>query len=179
MQIILKGKNIELTDALRGYALEKIGKSDRYFQWASKIEIELSVEMNPSIAESQGAEVTVFANNGPSIRANAKSPDMYASIDEIADKLEKQLKKYKEKIEAKNHKESIRKIMLEERAEAGVSKVVKVKQFVIKPMSIEEAAMQMEVLGHDFFLFTNVDTEQPNVIYKRKNGDYGLIEPTL
>ncbi len=187
MQIIIKGRNIELTPALRAYVEEKIHKIDRYFDKGTKIEVELSVEKNPSISDNQTIEVSVFANHSSNIRAKQSTPDMYASVDAIIDKLGTRLKKYKEKLDSqhsKHHKETIRNNGFDvefeeaEEVEADGPLIVKTKQFTIKPMSLDEAAMEMEMLGHNFFFFTNSLTDVPNVIYKRKDGNLGLIEPT-
>lgn len=107
MQIIIKGRHFELTEALKRYIAEKIGRIERYFQWATKVEVELSLEKNPRISDNQVIEITIFANHGPVIRAKHGSPDMYASVDKIAEKLGKQVKKYKEKLETVQ-KETIR-----------------------------------------------------------------------
>lgn len=188
MQVIIKGRNIELTPALKSYVEEKIGKISRYFVKGTKIEVELGVEKNPSISDNQTVEVTVFANHSSVIRAKQSSPDMYASIDNIVDKLGKRLKKYKEKLDSqhsKHHKETIRnhgfiETFTEEafEFETGGPEIVKTKQFTIKPMSLEEAALEMELLGHNFFFFRNSETEVPSVLYKRRDGNLGLIEPT-
>ena len=193
VQVIIKGRNVELTPALKSHVEEKIGKIDRYFDQGTKIEVELGVEKNPSIADNRTVEITVYVNHHTVIRAKQSTPDMYASVDKIIDKLNKRLKKYKEKEDRKHnkhHKETIRVYGyaapdgFAEEIEEGDgefafddSRIVKTKQFSIKPMTPEEAAMEMELLGHSFFFFTNADTEDPNVLYKRKDGHYGLIEP--
>lgn len=189
MQTIIKGRNIELTTALKAHAEEKIGKIDRYFERGTKVEIELGVEKNPSISDNQTVEVTVFADHSSVIRAKQSSPDMYASIDMLVDKLGKRLKKLKEKNDGrhnKHHKETIRlngfaeaEPYLEEEMSADDEvSIVKRKQFSVKPMTPEEAAMEMELLGHSFFFFTNSETDDSNVVYKRRDGNVGLIEPT-
>ena len=189
MQIIIKGKNIELTPALKGYAEEKIGKIDRYFDRGTKIEIELGVEKNPSIADNQTVEVSVFADHSSVIRAKQSSADMYSSIDLIVDKLGKRLKKLKDKSDSrhdKHHKETIRQNgfasaepFIEEEASADDEiAIVKRKQFSVKPMTPEEAAMEMDLLGHSFFFFTNSESDKSNVIYRRRDGNVGLIEPS-
>ncbi len=195
MQIIIKGRNIELTPALKDYTEEKIGKIDRYFDRGTKIEVELGVEKNPSIADNQTIEVTVFADHSSVIRAKQSSPDMYASIDEIIGKLSKRLKKLKDKNDSrhnKHRKETIRgngyseedlAVMAAVAAEDAEIEpddmmIVKRKQFSVKPMTPEEAVLEMDLLGHNFFFFTNSQTDTPNVIYKRRDGHVGLIEPT-
>jgi putative sigma-54 modulation protein len=193
VQIIVKGRNIELTTALKAHAEEKISKIDRYFERGTKIEIELSVEKNPSISDNQTVEVNVFADHSTVIRAKQSSSDMYASIDMMVDKLGKRLKKLKDKTDSrhnKHHKETIRGngvteadlAMMSENTEteedSDETQIVKRKQFSVKPMTPEEAAMEMDLLGHSFFFFTNSETETPNVIYKRRDGNVGLIEPS-
>lgn len=193
MQIIIKGRNIELTPAIKDYAEEKIGKIGRYFDQGTKIEIELGVEKNPSISDNQTVEVTVFANHSSVIRAKQSSPDMYASVDEIVGKLGKRLKKLKDKNDSrhnKHHKETIRGngyseadlAAMAEAAEVEIGPddmmIVKRKQFSVKPMTPEEAVLEMDLLGHSFFFFTNSETDKQNVIYKRRDGHVGLIEPS-
>ncbi|HZD60257.1 MAG TPA: ribosome-associated translation inhibitor RaiA [Anaerolineae bacterium] len=182
MEIIVKGRHINVTDALRSYAEEKIGRITRYFDQIQKIEIEFNDEKNRSIVNSKTVEVTVFPK-GPILRAKESSSDMYASIDMVVDKLERQIKRFKSKsYKSAKHAPGLGEIAAnfveaaEEELEEG-SRIVKVKQVAVKPMDPEEAAMQMELLGHDFFVFTNADTEEVNVVYKRKDNNYGLIEP--
>lgn len=181
MEIIVKGRHINITDALRAYAEDKIGRVTKYFDQIQKIEIEFTDEKNPSIVNSKTVEVTVFPK-GPILRAKESSGDMYASIDMVVDKLERQVKRYKNKT-YKSSKSApslgeIAKAKIEEgEAEERGPRIVKVKQVAVKPMVPEEATMQMELLGHDFFVFTNAETEEINVVYRRKDHNYGLIEP--
>lgn len=182
MEMIIKGRHVEVTDALRAYAEEKVGRITRYFDQIKKIEIEFTDEKNPSIVNSKTIEVTVFSK-GPVLRAKESSGDMYASIDMVVDKLERQIKRFKNKaFKASKHAPGLGELAMariEEGAEAEEKglRIVKVKQVEVKPMAPEEATMQMELLGHDFFVFTNADTEEINVVYKRKDNNYGLIEP--
>lgn len=186
MQVIVKGRNINVTDALREYAIDKISKTGKYFDQIMKIEIEFIVEKNPSISKRETVEVTIFTK-GPVIRAKEASKDMYASIDLVAAKLERQLKRYKEKQHARTPRgaESVKENTVEAQLDEGEEnqnnkgkpKIVKIKQFAIKPMSPMEASLQMELLGHDFYVFTNADTDEINVVYRRKDNNYGLIEP--
>jgi len=180
MEIIVKGRHIDVTDALRAYAEDKIGRVAKYFDQIKKIEIEFTDEKNPSIVNSKTVEVTVFPK-GPILRAKESSGDMYASIDMVVDKLERQIKRFKDKTyKASKNAPSLGEIA-QSRMAAGereaVPRIVKVKQVAVKPMAPEEATMQMELLGHDFFVFTNAETEEINVVYKRKDSNYGLIEP--
>jgi putative sigma-54 modulation protein len=187
VKLTVKGRNINLSDALTAYADEKIGRLGRYLADGARCDLELSTEKNPSIADNQVAEVTIFTK-GPVIRAREASPDMYASIDLVADKLERQVKRYRGKLVARSHP-THREAMAaqgfqlpepeEEAAAAGeaVPRIVKVKQFVAKPMTPEEATLQLELVGHDFFVFTNSESQDTAVVYRRRDGDYGLIEP--
>lgn len=176
MQIIIKGKNIEVTDSLRRYSEEKIGKITKFFSDFINADVELIEEKNPSIANPNRVEVTIYTK-GSVIRAKVADMDMYAAIDSVAEKIEKQAKRFKSKLRHKNEHGSIKLLPLEGGEEERGPMVVKTKQFSMKPMSPEEASLQMELLGHDFFVFTNSETDQMNVVYRRKDGNYGLIEP--
>jgi putative sigma-54 modulation protein len=182
MQISVSGKHIEITDAIRRHAEDKIGKLQRYFDIIHSVEVTASLVRNWHVVE-----ITVHAD-GVLLRGEEKSADMYTSIDQVVDKLERQLKKYKGKLIHRQRELSSRRNAaaappLETLpAPAGVEeeyagRLVRTKRFAVKPMSPEEAALQMELLGHDFYVFANSETEQVNVVYRRKDGDYGLIEP--
>ncbi len=182
MKFNVKGRNITVTDSLRSYAEEKLMKLGKNLNSASRLELELFCEKNPRIEDNQVAEATIFTK-GPVLRAKGASTDMYASIDLMADKLDRQVKKYRGKLVS--HNAHVRGSLppdrglesLDEEAEEREPQIVKTKQFSIKPMSAEEAALQMELIGHDFFVFRNAETNETNVIYRRRDGDYGLIEP--
>ena len=186
MKVIVKGRNINVTDTLREYAVEKMTKMTKYLDQIMQVEVEFFVEKNPSIANAKTVEATVFTK-GPVIRAKESSSDMYASIDLVVDKLERQIKRYKGKLKAHNVRanDTIKEGMGSEEEEAAAEEneeskkpgIVKVKQFSMKPMSPVEASMQMELLGHDFYVFTNAETDEVNVVYRRKDNNYGLIEP--
>lgn len=185
MQVIVKGRNIEITDALRKYATDKISKTTKYFDQILKTEIEFAVEKNPSISDRERVEVTVFTK-GPVIRARESQADMYAAIDMVTAKLERQIKRYKGKLQARVPRgaEAARENLVaeelteeSERQEEDKPRIVKIKKFSIKPMSSAEASLQMELLGHDFYVFTNSETDEVNVVYRRKDSNYGLIEP--
>lgn len=181
MPVIVKGKNVEITDALRKYAEEKISRVKKHFNEIMKTEIEMIVEKNPSIVNNNVVEVTLFTK-GPVIRAKGSSTNMYASIDQVTEKLERQIEKFKGKTySSKMHpsSSSLQKMMESERKEEEKPKIVKTKRFLLKPMSPEEAVLQMDLLGHDFFVFTNSETEEVNIVYRRKNNTFGLIEPGL
>lgn len=177
MKIVIKGKHIEVTDAIRNYIEKRLGRVERHFDHILEVIVTLSVEKNRQIVE-----VTLQASRAL-IRAEEETDDMYTSIDKVVDKLERQIQKYKEKFFQKSHPNTDRKelvnegVSIEEGKSSEVAKIVKTKRFAIKPMSVEEAAMQMDLLGHNFFVFANDNTNKVNVIYKRKDGNFGLIEP--
>jgi len=185
VNLTVKGRNLVLTEAISSYAEEKMGRLGRYLADGSRCEIELWTEKNPSIAENQVVEATIFTK-GPVIRAREASPDIYASIDLVFAKLERQVKKYRGKLVSRSqgaHKEAFASegFRLPEEAEtieqeAPAPRIVKTKQFMIKPMTPEEAALQLDLVGHDFFVFTNAETQETAVVYRRRDGNYGLIE---
>ncbi|MCQ2530995.1 MAG: ribosome-associated translation inhibitor RaiA [Lachnospiraceae bacterium] len=173
MKYTITGRNIEITESLRDAIQEKLGKLERFFSQDAEAHVTLSVEKS-----RQKIEVTIPVKGGL-IRAEQTSSDMYVSIDLVEEAIESQLKKYKNKIIDKyQDKKNFSKEYIEQEYEdEDEIKIVKTKHFDFKPMDPEEACMQMELLGHDFFVFTNADTDQINVVYKRKNNTYGLIEP--
>jgi putative sigma-54 modulation protein len=176
-----KGKNVEVSDSLRTYAQEKLGKLDKHLNDAARLELELAVEKNPSIAENQIAEGTIWTK-GPVLRARESSPDMRASIDMLVEKLERQARRYRDKRRARPGGRHAADASLEAApvdVEEESPVIVKTKQFAVKPMTPEEAVLQLELIGHDFFVFQNADTTDVNVLYRRRDGDYGLIEPQL
>jgi len=177
MKIIFKGKHIEVTDAMRNYIEKRLSKIERHFDHILEVIVTLSVEKSRQIIE------VTLQTNRTLIRAEEETGDMYASIDKVADKLERQIKKYKEKYFQKPHPGTEKTGLTNKEIDTGdnesdkIAKIVKTKRFAIKPMSVEEAAMQMDLLGHNFFVFANDNTNKVNVLYKRKDGNFGLIEP--
>ncbi|HHU48635.1 MAG: ribosome hibernation-promoting factor, HPF/YfiA family [Caldicoprobacterales bacterium] len=177
MNIIISGKNMDITDALRRQINKKVGKLERYFVPGTEAQVTLSVEKNRHIVE-----VTI-PFNGILIRAEESTDNMYASIDKVLDKLERQIHKYRTKLERSfrtgafvDDKMVFSKGEYRDQGDEEL-KIVRTKRFAVKPMSIEEALMQMDLLGHSFFVFSNADTDEVNVVYKRRDGRYGLIEP--
>jgi len=177
MQITITGKNMEITPAIRQYAQDKLTKMHKFLESISDAHVILSLQKYLHIAE-----ITLHVN-GITIRAEERSGDMYSSLDLVMDKLDRQLRKYKEKIVAHNLRKSNRmesnepvSSLTDEPREEG-SRILRTKRFPVKPQYPDEAIVQMELLGHSFFVFRNADTEEINVIYKRKDGNYGLIEP--
>ena len=176
MKLNFVGKNMEVTQALKDITEKKLSKLDKYFKQEAEGNVIYSVERNRKIFE-----VTINLP-GTILRAEEASEDMYASIDKAVDVLERQIRKYKTRLQKRyNNGETIRfeniAPLTEEEEEEDRPKVVKTKRFDMKPMDVEEAILQMELLRHNFFVFLNADTDDLNVIYKRKDGNYGLIEP--
>ena len=173
--MIVRSRNVNVTDGLKEHVEKKIGKLEKFFDQVQEAQVTLSVEKERHIVE-----VTVPLN-GIILRGQEESGDMYASVDMVVDKLEKQIDKYKTRL-FKRFRGNGNKL----KQAAGVSQtvedfeegsIVKVKRFIVKPMVVDEAIMQMNLIGHDFFVFFNSDSEDVNVVYKRKDGNYGLIEP--
>jgi putative sigma-54 modulation protein len=179
MRLHVKGKNVEVTDAIHDYAERKLGKLAPQLADPTHVELELAVERNPSIADNHVAEGTIWTK-GPVLRAREASGDMKASIDLLVDKLERQVKRYRQKRrhEHERHGRANGDVpgMVSIPSQEGVM-IVKTKQFVLHGMSPEEAVEQLELIGHDFFVFRNVDSGEINVVYRRRDGDYGVIEP--
>ena len=179
MRLHVKGKNVTVTDAIHDYAERKLGRLAPQLAEPTHVELELAVERNPSIADNHVAEATIWTK-GPVLRAREASGDMKASIDLLADKLERQVKRYRQKRRHEHERHG--------RANGAVpgavsipsqegAMIVKTKQFVLNAMSPEEAVEQLELIGHDFFVFRNDDSGEINVVYRRRDGDYGVIEP--
>ena len=173
MRYIISGKNIDVTEGLKSAIYDKIGKLERYFTTDTELHITLSVEK-----DRQKIEVTIPVK-GSIIRAEQVSNDMYVSIDLVEEIIERQLKKYKNKLidqeqAAANFNQAF---MDDEYPEDDSVNITRVKRFAVKPMDPEEACVQMELLGHSFYVFRNAETDEVNVVYKRKGNTYGLIEP--
>ncbi|MFD2116966.1 ribosome hibernation-promoting factor, HPF/YfiA family [Paenibacillus yanchengensis] len=179
MNYNVRGQNIEVTEALRDYVEKKLSRLDRYFETpvASEVNVTLSVTKG-----QHTVEVTI-PMVGTMLRAEEKSEDMYASIDGVVDKLERQIRKYKTKINRKFRQNSGVKALFKEETGSAVGiaeddelELVRRKQFMLKPMDVEEAILQMNMIGHNFFVFANAENKEVNVVYKRSDGKYGLIE---
>ena len=173
MKYVITGRGTNVTDGLRSAIEEKLGKLEHYFAPDTEVHVTLKVEK-----DRQKVEVTVPVK-GHIIRAEQVSDDMYVSIDLIEDIIERQLRKYKTKIvDSKQNVGSFTsEFMQEDDYEDEDVKVIRTKRFAVKPMDPEEACVQMELLNHSFYVFRNAETDEVNVVYKRKGGDYGLIEP--
>ena len=172
MRYIMIGKNIEVTEGLKEAIEKKLDRLSKYFTEDTDVHVTFGVEK-----DRQKIEVTI-PMKGSIIRAEQSSDDMYASIDLVVDIIERQVRKYKNKlIQKKQAGGFFQPTFLEESTDDEEIKIFRSKRFAIKPMDAEEACLQMEMLGHDFYVFRNVDTNEVNVVYKRKGHTYGLIEP--
>lgn len=176
MKLTINGRNIEVTDALKTTIEKKMGKLDKYFNLSGPVEAYVKLEV---VREQHIVEVTLFVG-GMILRAEERLNDMYASIDEVVDKLERQIHKYKTRVNRKMREASevsaIDRNALEDERQ-NEPRIVRTKRFSMKPMSPEEAVLQMELLGHSFYVFIDDVSDEVNVVYKRKDGNYGLIEP--
>ena len=173
MKFQFRGKNIQVTDALKERAEKKLGKLDKYFDTPPEAIVTLSVEK-----ERHRVEVTIPLN-GYILRGEEETNDMYSSVDQVVEKLEKQMEKYRTRLSKRNKGASIKDIaasFVERTAVEEDPRLVRTKRFALKPMSVEEAILQMNLLGHSFFVFSNAENEEVNVVYRRKDGNYGLIE---
>lgn len=197
MKLVIQGKNIEITDAIRSHVQQKLVKATAHFQTLiNEVDVNLSIENNPRIAPKQSAEVTLYLNNAV-VRAEESSENLYASIDLVADKVSRQLRKYKEKRRHQDHSSSVRPISVEDALDTTTNMtndgpdisevlshkpklpdaVVRTKYFAMPPMTVEEALENLELVGHDFYMFRNIDTDEINVIYERNHNGYGLLQP--
>lgn len=176
MKLIVQGKGLNLTDDVINYAESRFATAERFFENIQDVNLIISKERG--LFKS---EVTI-SMSGTVIRGESKTQDIYASIDDVLDKIKRQIKKYKESFverrrETKKFLEKTESTVISSETTDEFPKIVKVKRFVLKPMDEEEAIMQMELLGHTFFVFLNSNTDKINVVYKRNDGNYGLIEP--
>jgi putative sigma-54 modulation protein len=182
VEVSVRGRNVEVTDRLRSAAEEKISRLSRHHEGWEQAEVHFSEEKNPRISAKEVCEATL-RGHGRIIRAKAASADSLASLDRVVDKLEHQIEKLKSRLMSRTHPKR-HQVELggpdgdddAPEEEQGPARIVKTKQFDIKPMTPEEAALQMDALGHDFYLFTNADTGVAAVVYRRNDGDVGLID---
>lgn len=173
MLVTVTGKNVEVTNALKEYAEKKVAKIGKFFEKSpGGAKVTLSTERSKHVVD-----ITVQVN-GLLLRGEERTGDMYASIDGAIEKIERQVHKFKTRINRKLREENQVVVATPPQSEEAAAPVIKrTKRFAIKPMSVEEAVMQMDLLGHDFYVFSNSDTEEVNVVYRRKDGNFGLIEP--
>jgi putative sigma-54 modulation protein len=184
MDVVIRGKNVKVSESLREAATEHLTKLDRFANGFARAEVDFSEERNPRIAENQKCEVLVHVK-GHLLKAHASATEPFAALFAVCDKVEHQVKRLKDKRVARVHPRRIRSERVElpleedeEQEEPQPARIVKTKEFTIKPMSAEEALLQMDLLGHDFFLFMSSETGRAAVIYRRNDGNFGLIEAT-
>lgn len=189
MKLSIHGHNMEVNTRLRDYVEKKTGRLDRYMPTLTNATIDLTEQNARNIDERQVAQVTVRDRHGLILRAEERSSDIYASIDAVVDKLYRQISRYQGKMRRRNRRggrvdtaelleaEPLPIDVAEE--EEQTAQIVRHKRFSARPMTAEEASDQMELLGHDFFVFFNGDEEQINVIYKRRDGNFGLLQPDM
>ncbi len=179
MRLEVKGRNVEVSDSIRRYAEAKLGKLERQLADPTQVELELALEQNPSIADDHVAEATIWTK-GPTLRARESSTAFEASIDQLVEKLERQVQRYRAK---RSRRETGRRANGQRSADPQFSAeqlermIVKSKQFELQSMTPEEATLQLELVGHDFFVFRNEATGKTEVVYRRRDGGYGHIEP--
>jgi putative sigma-54 modulation protein len=183
MQVTVKGKNIDVPEKLRAHAQHKLAKVKRFDDRILAMDVEFSEERNPRVAEPHTVEVTVTTKSRL-VRAQARAADPAAAVDQVIDRLERQIKKLKgRRVDRTQHAEGVKAMTPVLRPEpdepSAEPTFARYKRIEMKPMTSEEAVDQMELLGHDFFLFSNAETQQANVVYRRHNGGYGLIEPEV
>ncbi len=175
MQITIRGKNIETTVALKEYIEKKLSKLEKYFESPLQAQVSLSVERGRHIVE------VMIPLDGMLLRGEEETGDMYASVDLVLEKLERQIEKYKTRIFRRLRQAGNKSYPLvpQQATDEEGPRIVRTKKVTLKPMNVEEAVLQMDLIGHDFFVFLNDDTEEVNVVYKRKDGNYGWIEPKI
>lgn len=179
MQLIISGKNIEVSDWLKEYVEKKIGKLDRYLPGLTEARVELALENTRSLSQSQVVQVTL-RTNGTIMRGEERASDFTVAVDTVAEKLYKQIDRYKgRRARARAQSERVAPAEIETAPPADLPHIVRVKRFRIAPMTEEEAIEQMELLGHTFFVFANREHGNINVLYRRNDGNYGLIEPEV
>jgi len=185
MEVTIRGRNIAVTDRLNEYVTKKASKLDRYLPTIDEAHMELSVEKTRAAQHRQVAQLTV-RSRGTILRAEERDNDLFAAIDAVLDKMHRQISRYKDRLQKRGERAAGSKsdVAAAEAQPEGESEllagaIVRTKRFLISPMAAEEALEQMELLGHDFFVFFNADTESMNVLYRRKDGNYGLLQPEL
>jgi len=182
MKYNIRGQRMEVTDALRDYVEKKLSRLEKYFEKTPDSDVQVTMSVTRGL---HTIEVTIPLP-GVLLRAEEKRDDMYASIDCVVDKLERQIRKHKTKLNRKWRNMNMARLFKEEAGSGGVAtdsaadeeqtELVRRKRFSLKPMDVEEAILQMDLVGHNFYVFLNADTHEVNVLYRREDGKYGLIE---
>ena len=181
MQVILQGRNVQITDRLREYVESKVEKLDRYLPSAGEARMELAIEQTKSAEDRHVAQLTI-RSKGVLLRSEERSSDMFTSVDMVMDKIRRQIDRYKSKRRGRfrsGQAEQLAALEAEDLEDVPEGRIVRTKRFNMVPMDEAEAVEQMELLGHDFFVFYNAEEGQLNVLYRRKGGDYGLLQPEL
>ncbi len=178
MELTISGKNTEISDRIRGYIEKKAARLDRYLPHIDNAVVELTRESAKSSEDRHIAQLTI-RTRGTVLRAEERATDVFTAIDAVLDKMYRQIMRYKTRRRGRSRTQEERLMPLVEEYEEAPKRIVRTKRFLVIPMDDEEAAEQMELLGHDFFLFLNANTGELNVIYRRRDGNYGLIEPEL
>jgi len=188
MELLINGHNMEVTSRLHNYVEKKTGKLDRYMPNLADVRVDLSTTNARNALERQVAQITIRDKRGTILRAEERSNDMFASIDAVIDKLYRQINRYRGKRKRKwrSGNDKNEELMLgdplpveEDIGESEEPTIVRYKQFTMRPMSSEEALDQVELLGHDFFVFFNADEQAVNVLYRRRDNNYGLLQPDM
>jgi putative sigma-54 modulation protein len=182
MELIVKSRNGKVSERQRGYIEEKLSKLDRFLDNDSKVTVEIGSETHRASGEVYRAQVTLVAENGTIVRAEEQGSDLFRAIDDVQGKLQRQLTRYKDRHWKRGKVRRDAEPLLEPAAVAdddgATPRLVRTKEFMLKPMFVDDAVEQMELLGHTFFVFRNAETERTSVVYRRADGNYGLISPT-
>ncbi|WP_376788960.1 ribosome hibernation-promoting factor, HPF/YfiA family [Thermoflexus sp.] len=178
MELIIRGRNLEITDQIETYARKRIARLERFLPTISQAELELAQENTRSRDQRQIAQLTLRMTPGILLRAEERHADLLAAIDLVVDKMERRIERFKGRREGRIRAESLESASLGETS-SPAGRIVKIKRFEITAMTPEEAIEQMELLGHDFFIFYNPETASINLVYRRRDGNYGLIQPEL
>lgn len=180
MNLVIQGKNIEVPQSAKDYITKKVGKLDKHIQNITKTDVEVARQKSRSQDSQYIVEITVDCE-GTLLRGEERGPDIFAAVDAAMDIMDRQIRRFKERVQTRREQRpslpEVEKATLDKEQEPSNVPGIRVKRFPIKPMSVDEAVEQMELLGHDFFLLFNAEEEQLNVLYRRKDGNYGLIKP--
>jgi ribosome hibernation promoting factor len=186
MDISITTHNVDLTDRLRSHVEKKTGKLDRYMPNLTEVRVDLSSQNTRNAVQRQSAQITIRDVRGTILRAEERSNDMFASVDAVVDKLYRQIKRYRGKRRDNRRSGGVDEVVIgeplpldEEEVDIEELDIVRRKRFPLRPMLSDEAIEQMELLGHNFFVFFNADEEAVNVLYKRHDGNYGLLQPVF
>jgi putative sigma-54 modulation protein len=181
MDILIHGKNVDITPRLQSYVQRKVERLDRFMPNIIEIRVDLAEEKSNRMGVRQVAQVTLRNERGAVLRAEERTTDMFVAVDAVVDKLYRQIERYKGKHKRRGHEDfSLYETAVElDEEDYEMGHLIRRKTFSIQPMHEEEAIEQMELLGHDFFVFVNADSEGVNVVYRRKDGNFGLLEPEL